>query len=122
MSSRLLIVDDNAEFLEAAKDLLERQGCEVVAVASTGTEALRLARELQPDVALVDIDLGPESGFDVATRLAAGNGHKVVLISAYAEAEFADMIATSPALGFLPKAELSARAIGDVLDRAPREP
>jgi DNA-binding NarL/FixJ family response regulator len=121
MPSRLLIVDDNAEFLEAAKALLERQGCEVVAVASTGTEALRLARELQPDVALVDIDLGPESGFDVATRLSAGNGHKVVLISAYGEAEFADMIATSPALGFLPKAELSARSIGDVLDRAPRE-
>src|SRR3954452_19837424 len=52
---RCLIVDDNAPFLEAAASLLEREGIEVVGVASTGDEALRHAQELRPDVALVDI-------------------------------------------------------------------
>jgi two-component system, NarL family, nitrate/nitrite response regulator NarL len=117
MRSRLLIVDDNARFVEAAKDFLQREGCEVVAVASTGAEASRLAREFQPDAVLVDVDLGPESGFEVAARLVADNELNVVLISVDGEAEFADVIAKSPALGFISKAHLSARAIADVLDR-----
>ncbi len=120
MRSRLVIVDDNAQFLEAARDLLERQGAEIVAVASSGADAERLARELRPDCVLVDIDLGPESGFDVATRLAAV-GPSVVLISVYGETELADLIAASPAVGFIPKAELSAHRIADVLD-GPRGP
>jgi hypothetical protein len=64
MALRLLIVDDNAHFLRAARTLLEREGVRVVAVASTSAEAVRLARELRPDVTLLDIDLGNESGFD----------------------------------------------------------
>jgi CheY-like chemotaxis protein len=115
---RCLIVDDNADFIEAARDLLERQGIAVVGVASTSAEALVRARELQPDVTLLDIDLGEESGFDVARLLAAtaGLGHvRLVLISTYAEKDFADLIAASPVAGFVPKATLSASAIHDVL-------
>jgi CheY-like chemotaxis protein len=115
---RCLIVDDNADFIEAARDLLERQGIAVVGVASTSAEALMRARELQPDVTLLDIDLGEESGFDVARLLAAtaGLGHvRLVLISTYAEKDFADLIAASPVAGFVPKATLSASAIHDVL-------
>ena len=70
MALRLLIVDDNQRFLEAARDLLEREGMTVVGVASTSSDALRYANELQPDVALVDIVLGDESGVDLAQRLA----------------------------------------------------
>ena len=117
MNSRLMIVDDNPQFLAAAKDLLERQGAEVIAVASTSAEATRLARELRPDCVLVDVDLGLESGFDVAQQLAAADGHSVVLISAYSESEFADLIASTPAVGFISKADLSLRRIADVLDR-----
>jgi CheY-like chemotaxis protein len=43
-----LIVDDNAEFLAAVRDLLERQGMIVVGVASTSAEALQRAGELAP--------------------------------------------------------------------------
>ena len=67
---RCLIVDDNASFLDAATNLLEREGLDVVGVASTSDEALRQAEELRPDVVLVDIMLGTESGFDLARRLA----------------------------------------------------
>ncbi|MDQ1520641.1 MAG: hypothetical protein QOI55_1714 [Actinomycetota bacterium] len=118
MKLRFLIVDDNAHFLTVASDLLEREGVSVVGAASTGAEAVRAADELRPDVALVDIDLGGESGFDVAQRLASvpnGARPRVVLISTYAEHDFADMIASSPAEGFVSKSSLSAQAIYDVL-------
>jgi CheY-like chemotaxis protein len=113
-----MIVDDNAGFLGAARDVLERQGIAVVGTASTTAEAVALAQEVTPDIALVDIDLGEESGFDVARRLTedAGNEHlRLVLISAYAESDFADLIAASPAVGFLSKPDLSAKAIHELL-------
>jgi len=65
---RLLIVDDSAEVLAVARELLERQGLTVVGVALDGATALRSALEQRPDVALVDIDLGGESGFDLLRR------------------------------------------------------
>jgi DNA-binding NarL/FixJ family response regulator len=104
---RCLIVDDNQPFLDAARLLLERQGVDVVGVARTSTEALRLEEELRPDVVLVDIRLGDESGFDLAPRLSS----TVILISTHAQSEYAEQIAASPAAGFIPKAELSASAI-----------
>jgi DNA-binding NarL/FixJ family response regulator len=118
MTLRSLIVDDNGHFLAAASDLLQREGMAVVGVASTTAEAVQLAGELQPDVALVDIDLGDESGFDVAQRLAGVTGadrSRVVLISAYPERDFVDLIAASPAVGFLSKSELSAKRIHELV-------
>ena len=50
MALRLLIVDDSDHFLAAAQGLLEREGLNVVALASTSAEAVRSARELRPDV------------------------------------------------------------------------
>jgi DNA-binding NarL/FixJ family response regulator len=104
---RCLIVDDNQPFLDAARLLLEREGVAVVGVATTSAEALRLDEELRPDVVLVDIRLGDESGFDLA-RLLRGT---VILISSSAPSEYADGIAASPAAGFIPKAQLSASAV-----------
>jgi CheY-like chemotaxis protein len=121
VAMRCLIVDDNAEFLAAARDLLERQGVAVVGVASTATCGLVLAHELRPDVTLVDVDLGEETGFDLASRLAGASGlerMRVVLISAYGEADLAELIAASPAVGFLSKPILSRAAIEAVLARA----
>jgi DNA-binding NarL/FixJ family response regulator len=120
MRLRCLIVDDNAAFLEEAAALLRREGLVVAGFASNSHDALQRARELQPDVALVDISLGPESGFDVARRLveADGQGLNVILISTHAEADFADMIEEAPVAGFVPKSELSGSAIGRILDAA----
>jgi len=115
---RCFIIDDNRRFLDAARALLEREGITVVGVASSAAEALQRAEELQPDVTLVDIRLGEQSGFDVARQLdgnASLAGSRTVLISTHAEEDYADLIAASPAIGFLPKAILSARAIRDLL-------
>ncbi len=74
---RCLIVDDSAYFVDAARGLLERQGMTVVGVASTSAEALRRFEELRPDVTLVDLDLGGESGFELAEQLHwAGPQHR----------------------------------------------
>jgi DNA-binding NarL/FixJ family response regulator len=116
MRPRLMLVDDNAHFLAAARDLLVRQGVDVIGVASNTIEARRLAHELRPDGILVDVDLGPESGFDLAEVLAENDGFRVVLISAYPEADFSDLLASSPAIGFIAKAELSAERIVELLD------
>jgi two-component system, NarL family, nitrate/nitrite response regulator NarL len=114
---RCLIVDDNAFFLEAATSMLEQQGMAVVAVASASADALRRVRELRPDVVLVDIVLGDESGFDLARQLAdAGpGGPTVILISTRAESDFGALIAGTPVAGFVPKSELSASAIRRLL-------
>jgi two-component system, NarL family, nitrate/nitrite response regulator NarL len=119
MPLRCLIVDDSHSFLEAAQLLLEREGLNVVGVADTGDEAIRKAETLRPDVILVDVSLGEESGFDVARRLVVddpGNQTAVILISTRAEADIADLIAESPAAGFVPKVALSAGAIRRLVD------
>ena len=118
MRIRCLIVDDNPSFLVAARVLLERQGLTIAGVASTGAEALRQAETLRPNVVLVDISLGKESGLDLARRLIADDpdGAAVILISTRVEEDVADLIAGSPAAGFLTKSELSAAAILRILD------
>jgi two-component system, NarL family, nitrate/nitrite response regulator NarL len=120
---RCLLVDDNAAFLSSARTLLDRQGVTVVGTASTSAEALRLAAALGPDVVLVDIALGEENGFDLARRLAESSGDgdggamRLIMISTAAESDYADLVAESPATGFLPKAELSAAGIQRILSR-----
>jgi CheY-like chemotaxis protein len=122
MPIRCLLVDDSDAFLKAARVLLEREGVTVVGVASSTAEALRQARALRADVILVDIGLGDENGFDLA-RLLAQDGQAgsapVIMISARAETEYTELIAESPAAGFLPKAELSAQGISRILGRTP---
>jgi DNA-binding NarL/FixJ family response regulator len=116
-SVRCLIVDDSANFRDAASSMLERAGIAVVGVARNSAEALTRYRELRPDVTLVDVDLGAESGFDLAVALDAAESYtpSVILISTHSEQDFADMISSSPALGFLPKFALSPSAIRDLL-------
>jgi DNA-binding NarL/FixJ family response regulator len=118
MMLRCLIVDDSPRFLAAARGLLERQGVAVVGVAFSSAEALQRAEQLRPDVTLLDIDLGGESGLELARRLhgqASRVPAPVILISTHAEQDYAELIAASPAIGFLPKTALSADAIRDLL-------
>jgi CheY-like chemotaxis protein len=124
MTVRCIIVDDSPDFAGAARSLLERQGISVVGIVSTGVQACRACRELRPDVVLLDVELGDETGFDVASALARWGGAalppqpQVILISAHPADEFEDMIASTPALSFLPKAALSGAAIRGVVGSA----
>ena len=118
MELRCLIVDDSPRFLDAARGLLEAEGIVVVGVATNGADAVRQVAELRPNVTLVDIDLGGQSGFEVVRRLhreAGAAASTAILISTHSEDDYADLIAASPAAGFLPKTGLSAGAIRDLL-------
>lgn len=119
MPLRCVIVDDNLGFLHAARLLLEQEGLQVVGVATSGDEALHTVAELRPDVTLLDIDLGGESGFDVARRLAddadPGPG-QLILISTHSEEDLVDLIKESPAIGFLGKPSLCAATIKALLE------
>jgi DNA-binding NarL/FixJ family response regulator len=112
-----LIVDDSPQFLEAARQLLADDGITVVGVAATADQAVDETLAQRPDVALVDIDLGAESGFDVAQRLAGlpRGGPPVVLISAESGSELAELVDASGALGFVSKTDLSGDAIRTLL-------
>jgi DNA-binding NarL/FixJ family response regulator len=116
---RCVIVDDNERFLSVAQDHLTNEGLAIVGTATSRTEALQQAEALRPDIVLVDISLGTDSGFEVTRCLVENFPElygRVVLISSRSEEDFADLIGDSPAVGFLPKNLLSARAISDLLD------
>lgn len=115
---RCLVVDDSPDFLAAAIRYLERDGFTVVGVASTIAEALRSVEALCPDVTLVDVYLGRESGFDLVEQLHRGgwcSRSGVILTSTHNPQDFADLIETSAAVGFLPKLALSPSAIRELL-------
>jgi CheY-like chemotaxis protein len=118
MALRCVLVDDSRHFLEAASKLLVGEGLAVAGVASTSAEALTRVRELEPDVAIVDVDLNGESGFELAWQLAAtsdGAPTRTILTSTRSESDFAELVAVTPVLGFTSKNELSADAIRDFL-------
>jgi chemotaxis response regulator CheB len=112
---RCLIVDDNGGFRDAARSLLEREEIEVVGVASNSAEARSCVAELRPEVVLVDIALGVESGFELVRALARESAATLILISTLPEVDFVDLIAASPAVGFIAKSELSARGVRDLV-------
>ena len=122
MALTCVIVDDSPGFVAAARSLLERQGLRILGVASSCAEGLRLTAELRPDVVLVDIELGGESGFELARRLDQlqdATAIPVILISTHSEQDYEDLVADSPALGFLSKTVISATTIRSLLGRGP---
>src|SRR5947208_15275328 len=116
---RYLIVDDNTSFREEMRGLLAEQGLDVVGGAGSAAEGVRQIAELRPDVALIDIDLGDESGLELARQLREKRDQTAVphliLISTHDEAEYADLIKASSAIGFLAKIDLSAAGIQRML-------
>ena len=122
---RCLIVDDNGPFLEVAAATLAGDDLDVLGTATTSADALRRVAEQQPDVVLVDVNLGGESGFALARELverfpelASG----VVLISTRAEQDFGGLVKASPAAGFVRKTRLSAKAVRElVASRSPSD-
>ncbi len=117
----VLIVDDSRHYVEAARGLLRRERVRAEA-AFTIADALEQTDRLRPDVVLADVMLAGESGVELARRLAEPDREcrpPVILISTHTADDLEDLIAASPAIGFLPKAELSAEAIRCLLGPDP---
>jgi DNA-binding NarL/FixJ family response regulator len=89
----------------------------VVGEAADSASALEAARELEPELVLVDVHLPDEDGFELTSRLGAfENPPTVVLTSSRDATELEDCVAECGACGFVPKADLSRDAI-EVLRR-----
>jgi DNA-binding NarL/FixJ family response regulator len=113
---RVLIVDDHPSFRASARTLLEAEGYEVVGEAETGLAAVEAAEHLKPDVVLLDVQLPDIDGFEVAGRLAdAGVAAHVILTSSRDGRDYGSCIEDSPAVGFVPKGELSGAALAALL-------
>jgi DNA-binding NarL/FixJ family response regulator len=112
VAARVLIVDDHAPFRSLARRLLVAGGFQVVGEAADGADALDAARDLAPDVVLLDVQLPDIDGFTVAARLAARQGAPiVVLVSSRARLDYGSRVDASRARGFIAKAELSGEAL-----------
>jgi CheY-like chemotaxis protein len=112
---RVLIVDDHPVFRSSARTLLELDGFEIVGEAGDGASGVELARELEPELVLLDIALPDTTGFDVAERLAGGPS-KVVLTSSREQRDLGRRLSRSGAVGFLPKDQLSGSALAALLE------
>jgi DNA-binding NarL/FixJ family response regulator len=116
MSRTILIVDDHPSFRASARRLLESDGYDVVGEAPDGHSAIEAARELQPEIVLLDVQLPDLDGFEVASRITnGGGGPAVVLTSSRDATDVEPYAAASGARGFVPKSELSGEALEAVL-------
>ena len=115
MPTTVLIVDDHPSFRATARLLLEAEGYEVVGDAETGTAGLSSARDLRPDLVVLDVNLPDIDGFDVAAQLTGDEGAPVVvLVSSRDGADFGPLIARCGARGFIAKAELSGDRLREI--------
>ena len=121
MKTRILLADDHQIMREGLRALLEQQpGVEVVAEASDGRTAVKLAQDLLPDVAILDIGMPNLNGIE-ATRRITGEigGVKVIGLSMHSDKRFVSEMLKAGASGFLLKdcaLEELARAIKAVLE------
>lgn len=117
---RILITDDHSLFRDGLRSLLTAQGHEVIGEAKNGREALVLARELKPDLVLMDISM-PEVDGITATRMIVAEmpDTKVVILTASEEEGTLFDAIKSGAQGYLLK-NLEADAFFDMLERVKR--
>jgi DNA-binding NarL/FixJ family response regulator len=105
MPVRVLIVDDQEPFRMAARMVVEiTDGFEVVGEAETGEDSVRMARELAPDLVLMDVNLPGINGLDATRQILTGASPVVVLLlSTYEEEEYAPRAAECGAAAYIPK-------------------
>jgi DNA-binding NarL/FixJ family response regulator len=112
MATTVLIVDDHPSFRAAARMLLEAEGYVVVGEAEDGRKGIALARDLRPDLVVLDVNLPDIDGFDVAARVTSEDGAPaVVLVSSRESRDFGPLVSRSGARGFISKADLSGAAL-----------
>jgi DNA-binding NarL/FixJ family response regulator len=108
----VLIVDDHPSFRASARSLLESEGYQVVGEAENGETAVDAARQLQPDLVLLDVQLPGIDGFAVAKQLRRLEDPPVVILTSSRDgADYGRCIIECGANGFVAKADLSGAAI-----------
>jgi two-component system response regulator EvgA len=114
MAGRAIVVDDHTAFRASARRLLELTGYDVVGEAGDGASGLALARDLEPELVLLDVALPDMSGFDVADALASGPS-VVVLVSSRDPVDLGRRALETGAVGFISKERLSEETLRTLL-------
>jgi DNA-binding NarL/FixJ family response regulator len=107
MTVRVLIVDDQEPFRLAARMVVDAtDGFEVVGEAESGEASVEMARELSPDLVLMDVNLPGINGLDATRQILAERAEPVIvlLLSTYEEEEYAPRAAECGAAAYIPKA------------------
>jgi two-component system, response regulator PdtaR len=102
-SLRFLIADDEALHNLALTSQLEALGHQVVATASNGQEAVDLAREKKPDMAILDIRMPVMKGPDAAKRIHEESPIPIIILSAYSDTRTVEEATRSPIFHYLVK-------------------
>ena len=100
---RVLIAEDETIIRLDLKGLLEAAGCDVCAEARDGEEAVRLARETSPEVALLDVKMPGLDGIDAARRILEERPLPIVMVTAYGEQELVSRAVEAGVFGYLVK-------------------
>lgn len=106
-TSRILIVDDHPLFREGLHQLIDREpGLEVCGEAADAEDALRLVKETKPDLVIMDISLGNQSGIDLIKNLKADDPElQVLVVSMHDESLYTERALRAGAMGYVMKHE-----------------
>jgi DNA-binding NarL/FixJ family response regulator len=112
MKARVLLADDHAVVRFGLRALLELSGMQVIGEASDGREALRLAEEHQPDVAILDVAMPGLNGIDAAAALRERcPGTRIVILSMHSDSEHVHRAFAAGASGYLLKGSASEEIV-----------
>ncbi len=100
---RILIADDESLRVMSLREQLEKLGHRVVAEAGDGRTAARLAGELKPDLAILDIKMPELDGIDAAKEMMQDRPLPIILLSAYSERDLAERAAEAHVASYLMK-------------------
>ena len=100
---RILIAEDETIIRLDLRDLLERAGHEVVAEARDGEEAVALAREHSPELAVLDVKMPRLDGIEAARRILADQAIPIVMLTAYGQDELVGRAVEAGVFGYLVK-------------------
>ncbi|CAB4598881.1 MAG: response regulator [Actinobacteria bacterium] len=103
MSIRVVIAEDEAIIRLDLRETLEEEGYEVVGEAGRGDQALKLIRELQPDLAILDVKMPGMDGLEVARQVGDERICGVLVLTAFSQREIIEQARDAGALAFLVK-------------------
>ncbi len=112
----ILIADDHPAFREGIRKLLdEREDTDVIGEADDGADAVKLAKELKPDLVIMDITMPKLSGIDATKQIKAElPGTTILLVSGYSYDSYIIAALRAGAAGFLSKGSRNSELLNAI--------